>query len=384
MSRAHEVAAANQELSAARAEYRDSQMLPNPNLDLGVSNLALGQSNPPNLAWSEMLVFGVGVSQLVELGKRGPRGDAAELRARAAERGVARTLGERVGDARLALGRLLYTGARASELDQSLAQARAAADVAKGRLDHQALSGVDYDRLLIDLAGVEVDAERAHAEVTAAQSTCDTVLRAHCTVDGVDVSTLARSDTAAAGTALDQRADLAQLSLEAEAAKKDATLAAHRAIPDLTFRLGYTGSTFTVSGDNPHTLGLTISAPIPVFDQGQHAESAALARAKSLEEQRAGALASARATVAALQAHKQTTVNALDKLQRESLPRVDSVLHAEEQGLNEGQVDITDLLLARRDAIALRLQSLDLQFELFSTNNELRQALGLDAALLPR
>jgi cobalt-zinc-cadmium efflux system outer membrane protein len=331
-----------------------------------------------------MLIYNVGVSELVELGKRGPRGDAAAMRAYAAERGVASALGERVAEARLALGRLLYAKARASELDQSLTQARAAAAVAKGRLDHQALSGVDYDRLLIDLGGVESDTVRAHADVDAAQVACDTILRARCIADNVDVSALQRSDDAAHAPALEQRADIAQLGYQAAAAQRDATLAGRKAIPDLTFRLGYTRDTFTVSGDQAHTLGLTVSAPIPVFDQGQHAKSAALARAAGFNDQRAGALADAKSAVATLQTRKQAIASALEKLEKESLPRVDAVLRAEEHGLTEGQLDVTDLVLARRDAIALRLQVLDLQFEQFSTNNELRQALGLDAALLPR
>jgi cobalt-zinc-cadmium efflux system outer membrane protein len=383
-TRSFEVSAAKDELSAARAEYRDSQLLPNPNVDLGVSNLALGHSNPPDLPVSRMLIYQGGVSQLVELGKRGPRGEAAAMRASAAERGVASALAERAAEARLALGRLLYQKARASDLDQSLTQARAAAAVAKGRLDHQALSGVDYDRLLIDLGGVESDTLRARAEADAAQLACDTALRAHCEIDDVDVSVLSLTDFGARAPALEQRADIAQLSYQAEAAQKDATLAGRRAIPDLTFRLGYTHDAFTVSGDQLNTLGLSVSAPIPVFDQGEYAKAAARARASSFTKQRLGALAEARTAVSSLQTRRQAITSALAKLEREALPRVDAVLRAEEHGLTEGQLDITDLVLARRDAIGLRLQSLDLRFELFTTNNELRQALGLDAALLQR
>jgi cobalt-zinc-cadmium efflux system outer membrane protein len=383
-TRSFEVSAAKDELSAARAEYRDSQLLPNPNVDLGVSNLALGHSNPADLPVSKMLIYQAGVSQLVELGKRGPRGDAAAMRAYAAVRGVASTLAERVANARLALGRLLYQKARANELDQSLTQARAAAAVAKGRLDHQALSGVDYDRLIIDLGGVESDTVRARAEADAAQLACDTALRAHCEIDDVDVTVLSRNDSPPQVPSLEERADIAQLSYQAEAAEKDATLAGRRAIPDLTFRLGYTRDTFTVSGDQAHSLGLSVSAPIPVFDQGEFAKGAALARASSITKQRMSALADARTAVSSLQTRRQALSTALAKLESDALPRVDSVLRAEEHGLTEGQLDITDLVLARRDAIGLRLQSLDLRFELFTANNELRQALGLDAALLQR
>ena len=75
---------------------------------------------------------------------------------------------------------------------------------------------------------------------------------------------------------------------------------------------------------------------------------------------------------------------ALERIQQDSLPRANGVLEAEERGLREGQLDITDLLLVRREAIALRLHALDLHFELFTVRNELRQALGLDEALAQR
>jgi outer membrane protein TolC len=71
-------------------------------------------------------------------------------------------------------------------------------------------------------------------------------------------------------------------------------------------------------------------------------------------------------------------------LEQDALPRANGVLKAEERGLREGQLDITDLLLARRAAIALRLQTLELRFELFSIRNDLRHALGLDEALTQR
>jgi cobalt-zinc-cadmium efflux system outer membrane protein len=383
-TRSFEVFAAKSEWTAARAEYRESQLWPNPVVDLGASNLALGESNPRGLPVGEMLNYELGVSQLVELGKRGPRADAAAMRAHAAERSVASTFIERVAIARLALARLLYARARAVELDQSLAQARAATEVAKGRLEHQTLSGVDYDRLQIDLSGVETESLRAHAEADVAQTECDAVLRAACVASDLDVRVLTRPLVTPSAPAFEQRADIQQLAYEARAAEADATLAGRRAIPDLTFRLGYVRDTFTIAGNQPHTMGFSVAAPIPVFDRGQHAKSTALARASSINNQRASALAEAKAKYASLRTRQQVIAAALAKLEQEALPRVDAVLRAQDRGLAEGQLDVTDLVLARRDAIGLRLQRLDLCFELFGTNNALRELLGVDAALFRR
>lgn len=381
-----DIAAARAELNAARAAGRGSRLLPNPVVDLAVSNFALGETRASNASLSHSLIYGVGLSETVELGKRGPRTAAADLRARAAEGRVSATLGDRVADAREALGRLIYAQARAQELDASLLQAREAADVAKGRLSHQALSGVDYDRLLIDLVGIQTEAAHAHADAEAANAECTAALLAPCNLVNANVDELTPAASVPAtwqDSELARRADVKALRLESTAARRDADVAAARALPDLTFRLGYTRDTYI--GDlAAHTLGLSVSAPLPFFDHGQHAKAEALAHASQYAALASGTVVRARGDVTSLFTRKQAVEAALQLLEQDALPRANGVLKAEERGLREGQLDITDLLLARRAAIALRLQTLELRFELFSIRNDLRHALGLDEALTQR
>src|SRR5205085_5880140 len=51
----------------------------------------------------------------------------------------------------------------------------------------------------------------------------------------------------------------------------DATIAAAKrdALPDIALGAGYTHSDFTVSGDNPNTMALSLSLPLPLFDRNQ-------------------------------------------------------------------------------------------------------------------
>jgi cobalt-zinc-cadmium efflux system outer membrane protein len=382
-----DVAAARSEAEAARAVQRGATLLPNPVVDVAVSNFALGKTNPANFPRDKTLIYGVGLSEMIELGKRGPRGSAAQLRAEAAETRVASTVSERIALARSALGRVLYAQARASELDSSLAQASAAVEVAKGRLDHQALSGVDYDRLLIDLAGIQTEAAHAHADAAGAEAQCAAALLARCDVADATVKELEPAAPVPATwqpTVLNERADIRALKLERSATQQDAKLASARAIPDLTFRLGYTHDSFTYSGDLGNSLALSVSAPLPFFDHGQHAKAEALARGAQLTQLASGTITRARGDVTSLFTRKSSVVAAIATLDNDSIPRANGVLSAEERGLLEGQLDITDLVLARREAIGLRLQALDLHFELFLIRNDLRQALGLDEALAKR
>lgn len=166
--------------------------------------------------------------------------------------------------------------------------------------------------------------------------------------------------------------------LEQRAAESDARLASRRSIPDLTLRLGYTHDRFTISGDNENTLSLSLAAPIPVFDHGQHDRARALAAAGELSLLTRGTLLRARGDLAALSAKKRMLSATLQKLEADLVPRADAVLAAQEKGLAEGQLDTTDLLMARRQAIALRLQALELRYELFTTKNEIRRVYGAD------
>ena len=67
----------------------------------------------------------------------------------------------------------------------------------------------------------------------------------------------------------------------------------------------------------------------------------------------------------------------LARLEKESLPRSSSVLGSTQIAFDHGGVSLTDLLLARRNHIALQLTLLDERFELFGIRNELERVLNL-------
>jgi outer membrane protein TolC len=118
-----------------------------------------------------------------------------------------------------------------------------------------------------------------------------------------------------------------------------------------------------------------------VFDRGQYAQNQALADAARARAQAQAQWLRARGDLDGLFARKVVVEGALHKLEHDSLPRANGVLEAEERGLKEGQLDLNDLLLARRAAIAIRIQTLELHYELFQVRNALRQVMGLDQAL---
>ena len=189
-SHSADVDASRSELRAQCAAVSGSQLYLNPTLDFGVADLALGQTNPANYPRSSTLQYNVGISQTIELAKRGPRIKAAELQASSAQARLQGTLAERVGVARGAIAELIFSQLRAEQLEASLQEARVAGAIAKGRLEHNDLSGVDYDRMLIDLAALEADRAHAEADARAAEALCAAALQAPCNVQGADIAML--------------------------------------------------------------------------------------------------------------------------------------------------------------------------------------------------
>jgi cobalt-zinc-cadmium efflux system outer membrane protein len=176
-----------------------------------------------------------------------------------------------------------------------------------------------------------------------------------------------------------RRPDLQALDLAKQASERDADLARRRAIPDVTLRVGYTYDRFTISGDNANTLAFSLALPLPVSDRGQHDAAKALGRAQELSQTRNAALLAARSDFGSLVDRKLALEKNLASLEKDSLPRSASVLSAVEQAVRQGGSSMTDLILARRTHIAIRVAHVDQRFELFGVRNSLRRVLGLDA-----
>jgi cobalt-zinc-cadmium efflux system outer membrane protein len=373
-----QVRAARARARQAGADVSSSHLFPNPVLDAGLSNVPLSSAFP---ALGDNAVYGVGLSETFELGKRGPRQDAAALRERAARLEVTSALTERVTAARDALGSAVHLGLRLGILQESLTDAERAAALEHTRLEQKALSGMDYDRLLLDLAGLKSEFARNQSEYTGARAECRAALGAECDLTGVsddDLGDALPVEADAGGEErLSARPDLRSLELQATAARRDADLASNRAIPDVTARVGYVHDRFP--GDNMNQVNLGLALPLPVFDRGQHDVHKASERALELEDERRALLADARAALEGLMSRKSALEANIEVLTKETLPRSEAVLTAAEQAFHQGGASMTDFLLARRAHIALTLTRLDQRFELFTVKNELHRVLGLAA-----
>ena len=393
-----EILAADARIAQASADVGASRLLlPNPTADVAVGGFTLGRTNPaagsgdpkyPNgLGFGDTSNFNGGISQTIELGKRGPRMEAADLRLKGARKSYELALSDKLADARYALARVVYLKARLSTLEDGLASAQKSDELQKSRLDHGGISGNDYDRLQLDTISLETDVARSRSEYVGALAACEGILYAPCDAAEGGIAAL---DAAAAlpgslpepAGSIGRRPDIEAAQLEGAAAEQDAVLARRRAIPDPTVRLGYTHDNLLVSGSQPNTLSLSVSVPLPFFDRGQHDAAKAAARAAEQRYLVTALSASAQASYVGLVDHRTFLEAALKRLDAVAVPRSAGVLDTTQKAFGQGQVGMTDLLLARRTHLGLILNQLDMRFDYFSVRNDLRRVLGLDASAI--
>lgn len=386
------VAAGRDRVEAASEAGEQARVFPNPQLQSTAGGFVLGPTNNnmggpgsglPRLTLSQTTNYQLGIAELFEIGKRGPRQAAADLRTREAGETAVGTLGARVGDATNALGHLAYVAARRDVVAANVDAARQLQILEKARVDRNDLSPAEYARIELDTEELEIQLGRAEAEVKSALATCSATLFATCSAAGLDSSTL--DDAAPLPSALpspDQaiasRPAREASRLEAEALGQDAVLAGRRIIPDPTLGVSYLLDNLVIAGNQHQQLIFSLSFPLPLFDRGNHDAAAARASARAVEAEDAAAIREAHGVVEALLAQRATLQDTLHKLETEEVPKSTQIIEQTRKAFDLGQARLADLLLVERSHRDLLLEVLDTRYDLFTVRAQLRQALGLD------
>jgi len=382
------VASAGARVEVAVAARHQAGVLPNPGLDLSYGNVVLGSGNPMSgsTGLGNTTAISAGVTETIELGKRGPRQQAADMRVDAAREDVVVALGTRIGDAITAIGKVAYLVARHDTLVQNLDAQKKILALEKIRFDHKDLSGDDYARLELETERLELDVARADADLRQAMVGCEATLRAPCAVDGSAEVALDKGAPLPASLGdveveVAARASFASSRDQQAAFGYDATLAHHRSIPDPTVGVVFTHDNYTVAGAEPNSLLFSLSIPLPIFDRGDHDAAAAQAQAQALAAQEQADRRLARGQIDALVAQKQYLETEIERLSSSSIPRSATILADTHKAFDLGQDDLADLILAERAHRELLLALLDARYDLFTARSGLRQALGLDDAV---
>jgi cobalt-zinc-cadmium efflux system outer membrane protein len=382
------VEAAYAKIEAAEAQAQQTQVLPNPQLSVGVGGIALG--GLPAVAgvaqpsgFTDTANFNVGLTELIEIGKRGPRQEGARLRATEAGEARVQVLGTQVSAAMTTLGTVAYAFARHEVIVKNLEDSRKVESLEAGRRKVGETSNLDLRRIQQDTHELEVQLTRADADLSSALATCSATLFAPCSTAGLDAASL---DAAApvpaqlpdAEQAVASRPSHQTQKIESDALGEDAVLAEHRKIPDPTIGAVYEYDSY--GGDLTQALAFSLSIPLPMFDRGNHDARAARANAHAIQAQDRGAIRQERGQVESLAGKLTQLQAALTRLDKELEPTSEAIVSDTQKSLDIGESTITDLLLAERAHRDLLLEVLDTRNDLFTVRSQLRSSLGLDDA----
>jgi outer membrane protein, heavy metal efflux system len=352
-------------LAASRADLQRAHLLPNPELDVSMNTIPIGETNPPGLRrLDDIPNYVVGLSELVELGKRGPRQDSAKAALEATALDVHAALRARTYDVLERVAEVATTEVRIAELQQLTDDALKLTDLQRARQQHGDAAGLDVDRSTLEAQSLETSLGEEQAKLAESLLECAKLAGLPCEPFGQRERAAAflktRLDRAPLPTAIEARPDLKALDAQEASARSALKLAKRRWIPDPTVRAGYVRDQFMISGNQKNSLFVGLSIPLPFFDHGQadaHAASASAASARSARE-----LLTAQATREAQTLGQQLRAvqERRERLNAKTLPLAEGVVKRLDAAVKAGGAALQDLLLARRTYGELLLHAADL------------------------
>lgn len=368
--RSPEFASARARVASARSDLVRAGLIPNPELDLGANTLPLGTTNPPGLnRWTEVPNYGVGLSEQLELGKRGPRKNAARAALASTALDVQAQLRTRTYDLLERAAEVATAEVRVAELEKLAADASRLTELQRARAQHGETAGLDADRAALEEAQLQGQLAEEHNHLTEALLTCSQTVGLACTpFGGREAATqflTARLARTLAPADVQQRPDLRSLEAQRLSAKSALTLARRRWIPDPTLHVGYLRDQFVISGNQLNSLGVNLTIPLPFFDHGQADALAASATAEAAERARAQLTAQAGRDVAALTTQRQSVETRRERVRTQTLPQASNLVQRLEAAVKAGGASMLDLLFARRTYGQLVLDAADLDLAAF-------------------
>jgi cobalt-zinc-cadmium efflux system outer membrane protein len=315
---------------------------------------------------SQIPNYVAGISELFEIGKRGPRQRAARHASDAVLLEASNLLKQRVLTLIDAVGRVAAGQARVAALTDVVADAAALTTVQRARVERGDIADLDLARALLDEQKLRASLADARQKQALALAECAAVLAVPCQPFTTADKARAFVETRSALPVGDPSAGLAErpdvLALEAQARSANAAeeLGRARRIPDVTFRLGFTYDQFVISGNQEKSFSLGASIPIPIFERGKNDAAQAAAAARSAELGRAYLLEQANRELPVLLGQLADLQQRRAAMKGQIVPLARSVVERLDTSVRVGGASIQEVLLARRTLGEVLLDSIDL------------------------
>lgn len=386
LQRNRDVIAAKLDIQAAELDRVAAGVYWNPTLSYSIQNLVLGRggyaNSPEHPGFFSEPEHTVGVSEVIDIwAKRSGRIRAADEAIRYRRYEVEDAIREIVYDVRSAFADVVR---EQSERDLSLetrdryaetvrlSRARfSAGEISDAELRKIELEGLKYENDVID-AGLEFELAKEKLAALIGIGT-DLPYSAAFPLPRDFVVSI----PALTSDAFQRRPDL--LATRAAARVAEATLGSARreAYPDISLGVAYSHSAFQVSGDNPNTLGFSVSTALPFFDRNQAGIGRAELDRRRAENDAARIELMVRHEVSEA-AHRVDRAKSLISVYESGgmLARADLALTVAEKSYRAGAISLLELLEARRTYIETRGSYLRAQHDYRQSIIDLYHAVG--------
>jgi cobalt-zinc-cadmium efflux system outer membrane protein len=362
-------AAARYDVDMAAADAAAAKLLPNPTLSLGKDRdltfhdkYGIGTDGKPALL-RQVETRNIGLTQTIELGgKRKWRARAADQTLRAAAATLDDFLRNLKLDAAAAFAEALAAQQRVERLRavagflEKLGKAQEirykVGDIGRPDLTQTQLEEFQFRN---DLKKAESDAEQARIAL------CGFLGRdrgqTNFNVTGALEQSPHKADlTALIDAALKQRPDLVAQRHARDAAESSLSLAKAQRIPDVDVGLTYTKNGAVVPNHpvDPtpafNQLAMSLSFPLPIFDQGQYGVRKAYAAADQAQVNLAAAELKAEVDIRSNYSDLRSALERLDTFKHGILQSADKLLEAKRVSYQRGATTLLELLQAQRSA----------------------------------
>ena len=384
LERNTDVRVASAQAEVAVGQLRAAREFPNPTLSLSTAKIATDGSGNSTAAGNRFFdrsydsIFAL--SQLVELGKRGPRQESFRANQRAAEAQrdeMRRLVLQSVSQAYVTA---LETSEESRVIAASAASLRREAELAAVRLSAGEIGTSDHAQIAIAAARLELDAAAAGKAATTAIVALEILLGEAAptgttklvgTLGSIPLPAESLADERPVGT----RPDVA--AAEAGLAKADADLMLQKRapLPDLTLSAQFERN----PPSQPNTAGLGVSFPLPLWNRNGGSIHAARATRDSAQAQLDKARIQAAADVAAARlAFREARVRA-SVYTENLLPQSASVAKSVVYAYEHGGASLLELLAAERNDNEIRVATARAQADAASAAFALAAALNQPA-----
>jgi cobalt-zinc-cadmium efflux system outer membrane protein len=383
-----DVLAARRDLIDAEAVQARSHLLPNPTLSGSMNTVPIGTRptiDPATgrpVAASDVPNYNVGLSELIELGKRGPRQRAAAAARTGSHYGVLDVYLHDFFAVLEALADQAAQTARLAVLQRLVTDSQESLRLQRARADKGDIAPLEVDRLEVEHSRLLSAMHDAQADREGAVVACNALLGVPCPRFAGEeearrfLSSHVVAPPTDAEAALAARPDLQALRAEHTRLGHELTLAQRQAIPDPVASVSYTHDNFVAAGNQPNSLNFSLTIPLPIFDRGQTEAARARRRIATNEAAARSLTSSALRGLSAQRAQLQILSTRARLLEEQAVPRARSVVERTEAAFRRGGVAFPDVLLARRAFEELELDRIEVAAAAHRASINVRRATG--------